>query len=220
MADDFDYRAVVRAAVEKVTGKKPPKDSPGLNPTPSRYMSDAWYLFASMIEGCDYPTAKFIFEKCIKEGAEVQAANAKRSADAQRRAAAKPMKLPTITQIDAAARHQICVWWARLGATDQAFSEGEKRIIHHLAGRYVEVGGYTKDFDEIRLPPIPQMRNRNDAALLVMFDRSNPQSAYSIERERHGGKLKVSEFAASLVPEFGGSASHIMRKVKYARIGR
>jgi hypothetical protein len=53
-----------------------------------------------------------------------------------------------------------------------------------------------------------------------MFDRTNPQSAYSIERERRGGKLTMPEFAASLVPKFGSSAGHVLRKVKYARLGR
>ena len=134
MADDFDYLAAARVAAGSVAGKKPAKDSPGLNPTASWYAGDAWYLFAIMIEKCGYPTAKFIFEKCIKKGAEVEAANAKRLADAQRRAGTPPMKLPTRRKIDAADRHQICVWWARLRATDQAFSESEKKIIRNSPG--------------------------------------------------------------------------------------
>jgi len=156
----------------------------------------------------------------MKDGAEIEAQNEKRATIAQRRAIAPPIKLPTIEQINAADRHQICVWWARLRGTDQDFSVDEKQIIGHLAGRYVEVGGYTKDFDETKLPPIPQKRNHDDAILVAMFDRTNPESAYSIARAERGGQLKVSEFAASLVPKWGNSAGHVIRKVKFARTGR
>jgi hypothetical protein len=198
-----------------------PSEPPYLNPTASWYTGDAWFLFANIIDSCGYPTAKFIFEKCIKEGAEIEAAKAKRVANAQRRAAAAPMKIPTIAQIDAAGHSQICIWWERLRSTEQKFdSASEKESVDRIQARYIEFGGYPKDYTEGKLPPIPQKRNHDDAALVAMFDRSNPQSPYSIAREKRGGKLKTAEFAASLVPEFGTSAGHIMRKVKYLRIGR
>lgn len=199
---------------------EPPSEPPFLNPTASWYLGDARILFEMICRNCDLPTAKFIFQRCVEEAVDQEEAQAAANKHRESRLHRPPIRLPSTKQIDAADRHQICVWWARLRGTDQAFSESEKIIIHHLAGRYVDLGGYTKDFDETKLPPIPQKRNHADEALLVMFDRTNPQSAYSIEREKRGGKLRAVEFAASLVPEFGTSAGHIIRKVKYLRIGR
>jgi hypothetical protein len=191
---------------------------PGLDPTASWYSGDAWYLFSIMIEKCGYATARVIFEKCIRDGAEIEAARAKRAAEAQRRAAAAPMKIPTIKQINGADRDRICIWYARLLTTEQHLNAREQKAVERLTKRYISFGGFPADFDR-KLPPIPKKRNHEDAVLIDMFDRSNPQSAYSIARTEHGGKLKVAEFAASLVPKFGTSAEHIMRKLKFQRTG-
>jgi hypothetical protein len=191
---------------------------PGLDPTASWYSGDAWYLFAIMIEKCGYPTAKHIFETCIEKGAEIETAKAKRAATARQRASAAPMKIPTLKEIDAADRERICIWYARLLTADQHLSSRQKSAVARLTQRYIEFGGFPTDF-VAKLPPIPKKRSHRDAVLIGMFDRSNPKSAYSVERKRRGGKLKVVEFAASLVPEYGSSAEHIMRKVKFQRTG-
>jgi hypothetical protein len=196
-----------------------PSVQPGLDPTASWYLGDAWYLFSVMMEKCGYPTAKIIFEKCIKDGAEIEAARAKRAAEVQRRASAAPMKIPTIREINGADRDRICIWYARLLTTEQHFNAREQKGVNRLQQRYIQFGGFPVDFAP-KLPPIPSKRNHGDAVLVDMFDRSNPESAYSIERKKRGGKLKDAEFAQSLVPEFGASAGHIMRKVKYQRTGR
>jgi hypothetical protein len=199
MAKEFDYLAAARAASVKGNWrKKNRKDSPGLDPTASWYAGDAWYLFASMIESCGYPTAKFIFEKCIKEGAEIEAKKEKRAATVQRRATAAPIELPTIEEIDAADRHQISVWWKQLSDTDQDFSADEKLVIHHLAGRYKEFGGYTADFNPHR-PPIKRKgaraRSAVNAKLPAMFaaekarnSRLGRERIAEIVIERHGTK--------------------------------
>jgi hypothetical protein len=195
-----------------------PSVQPGLDPTASWYSGDAWYLFSIMIEKCGYPTAKVIFEKCIRDGAEIETARAKRAAEVQRRAAAAPMKIPTIKQIDSADRDRVCIWYARLLTTEQHLNAREQKAVDRLTERYIEFGGFPTDFAP-KLPPIPTKRNHSDEVLVEMFDRSNPESAYSIERTKRAGKLKVAEFAASLVPEYGASAQHILRKVKYLRTG-
>jgi hypothetical protein len=198
---------------------EPPSDPPYLNPTANWFSGDAWFLFQEIVQRCGLPTAKFIFQKCINVADEKEdQARALEKAKAARRDRA-PIKLPTIEQIDAADRHQISVWWARLRGTDQDFSADQERKIQHLAGRYREVDGYTKDFDETKLPPIPKERNQADAALLAMFDRSDPQSAYSIACKKHGSELNIEEFAATLVPTHGTSAKHVLRKLKYQRTG-
>jgi hypothetical protein len=145
-------RTISRVVPSIIEGE-PPSEPPYLNPTASWYVGDARYLFAIMIEKCGYPTAKFIFEKCIKEGAEIEAANAKRSANAQQRPDAAPMKIPTIQEIDAADRNRICMWYARLLTTDQRFSNREKEAVDRLAKRYIEFGGFPAGFKP-KLPPI------------------------------------------------------------------
>jgi len=186
-------------------------------------MGDARYLFANMVDSCGYSIAKHIFQKCINEGAEIEAKKEKRVATAQRRATAAPIKLPTIEEIDAAAatadRHQISIWWARLSDTDQQdFSADEKLIIHHLAGRYKEFGGYTADFNP-NLPPIKRKgaRNRNapGAELPAMFDKTNPQSAFSIEKAKRNGSLGKEQFAELLASrpdkKYGPTAEAVLR---------
>lgn len=198
---------------------EPPSEPPHLNATASWYSGDAWFLFQEIVHRCDLPTARFIFRKCIAVADEQESRATALAKAKEARLGRGPIQLPTAKQISGADRHRICVWWARLRGTDQHFSVREKKIIGLLADRYKEVGGYPKDFDETKLPPIPQKRNHADAVLIAMFDRSDAKSAYSIERKKRGGRLKASEFAATLVPTYGASADHILRKVKYQRSG-
>jgi hypothetical protein len=145
-------RTISRVVPSIIEGE-PPSEPPYLNPTASWYAGDAWYLFAIIIEKCGLETAKFIFEKCIKEGTEIEAASAKRAAATQRRATAAPMKIPTIKEIKAADRDRICMWYARLLTTDQHLSLQEKKSVALLTKRYIEFGGFPADFVP-RLPPI------------------------------------------------------------------
>jgi hypothetical protein len=199
---------------------EPPSDPPYLNSTASWYSGDAWFLFQEIVQRCGLPSARFIFEKCIAVADEQESRAAAIAKTKAARRSRPPIPLPTAEQIAKADRRQICIWWARLRGTDQKFNAREKRLIAELRARYLDVGGYPAGFNENhQLPPIPKKRNKNDAVLVKMFDRRNPQSAYCIERKKRGGKLTVGDFAATLVPTYGASADHILRKVKYQRSG-
>jgi hypothetical protein len=193
-------------------------DKPGLDPTASWYSGDAWYLFAIIMEKCGYPTAKLIFETCVKEGAAIEEANVKRASEVEKRAAAAPMKIPTIKQIDAADRDRICLWYSRLLTTSQSFTPKERKAVDRLQQRYIQLGGFPAAWSP-KLPPIPAKRNHSDGVLLSMFDRNDPNSAFSLERARRSGMLTNAEYAASLVPQYGASGAHILRKLKYLKTG-
>jgi hypothetical protein len=202
---------------------EPPSEPPYLNRTASWYAGDAWYLFASIMGKCGFETAKFIFEKCIKEGAEIEAANAKRSANAQQRAGAAPMKIPTVQEIDAADRERICMWYARLLTTDQHFSNREREAVDRLTKRYIEFGGFPAGFKP-RLPPIKKKgavkRDAANAALPAMFDATNPRSAFSIEKAKRGGDLTKRDFAGLLVKsdkKFGKDVDSLLANLRYHR---
>jgi hypothetical protein len=196
------------------------RGQPGLDPSASWYAGDARYLFAIMIEKCGYPIAKVIFEKCIKEGAEIEAAKKKRAAKTQQRASAAPMKIPTPKEIDAADRERICMWYARLLATDQHLNAREKNAVARLTKRYIEFGGYPAGF-KANLPPLKKKgavkRDAVNAALPAMFDDRNPRSPFSMEKKRGGGKLTKHEYAASLIPKFGATAEHVLANLRYHR---
>jgi hypothetical protein len=205
--------------VPSETPNEPPSEPPYLNSTANWYSGDAWFLFQEIAERCGISTAKFIFENCVSVAQEQEdqsvAIEKARSARLKRR----PIKLPTVGEITAADRQQICVWWARLRGTDQKFDAREKQLIAKLSERYVEVGGYPTGFNENHLPPIPEKRNQGDAVLIEIFDRGNPKSAFSIAKKANGGRLTMEKFAASLVPKYGSSAAHILRKLKFVRSG-
>jgi hypothetical protein len=203
---------------------EPPSNPPFLNPTASACMSDAWYLFVNMVEKCDYSTAAWIFKKCIEQGADIEEARAKRTASAEKRAAAAPFKPPTITEIDAADRHQVCVWWERLRSTEQKFEDANVlKSIGRIQARYIEFGGYPAGYTEGKLPPIKKKgaikRVAPNAALPALFDPTNPESAFSIERAKRGGHLTQLEFAKHLVaggdPQFGTDAKSLLGNLRY-----
>jgi hypothetical protein len=197
---------------------EPPSEPPYLNPTASWYAGDAWYLFAIVIAKCGYPTAKFIFEKCIKEGAEIEAAKEKRTAAAQRRATAAPMKIPTIKEIDSADRERVCIWYTRWLETEQHLSAQEQKAVAHLTKRYIQFGGFPADFVP-RLPPIKRKgartRNAPGAELPAMFDKTNPQSSFSIEKAKRNGRFGKEQFAELLASrpdkKYGPTAEAVLR---------
>jgi hypothetical protein len=189
MAKEFDYLAAARAASDK-----PQKDSPGLDPTASRYLSDARYLFANMIESCGYPIAKHIFQKCIKEGAEIEAKKEKRVVTAQRRAKAPPIDLPPIAKQNAMSREDVCKWWIRFADTEQPYDERAR----HLWSLYQAFGGQPEGFNP-HLPPIKRKgaktRNAVNAQLPAMFDETNPESDFSIWKAKRNGRGTKEQFA-------------------------
>ena len=128
---------------------EPPSEPPYLNATASWYTGDAWFLFANMIESCGYPTAKFIFEQCIKEGADIIAKREKSRNKRAARANAPYLELPSIAQIDAMSRDQICRWYERFARIDQAYDERAARLL----ARYISFRGPAKGFKR-NVPPI------------------------------------------------------------------
>jgi hypothetical protein len=203
---------------------EPPSEPPYLNSTASWYSGDAWFLFEEIHQRCGLPTATHIFQKCIDVAAQQEEENAAIERRKRVRKERAPFKLPTISQIDSADRRQICLWWARLRGTDQRFSASEKKIIRRLAERYQEVDGYPKDFDETALPPTKKKgarkRNAPNAQLPAMFDANNPDSPFSIEKARRGGKMTEREFAEVLVASngpYGKSVDGLIANLRYHR---
>jgi hypothetical protein len=121
---------------------EPPSEPPYLNATASWHLGDAWFLFSNIIENCGYPTAKFIFEKCIKDADELEALHEKVKSERTAHALAPAVELPPIAEIDAMNREQICRWYARFSKTDQAYDERS----HRLLNRYLSFEGQPKDF--------------------------------------------------------------------------
>lgn len=170
MAKEFDYVAAAVAASERVAGKKPAKDSPGLDPTASWLFGDAQFLFEKIRQFCGLPIANFIFKECIKRGNEMQADREKAQSKKEVRERAPLLELPTKAKQDAMNREEICRWWARFANTDQAYDERA----HHLFRRYLAFGGQPEGFNP-NLPPIKKKgaRRRNApkaAELPAMFD--------------------------------------------------
>ena len=198
---------------------EPPSSLPYLNSTAHWYLADAWDLFYEICGRCDVPTAKHIFQKCISvaDEQEIQAAAIDKARAAQR--TRELNKLPTEEAIAAADRKTICNWWARLPG--RKFSAKEKTIVAALSRRYVEVGGYPHDFDPARLPPIKKRgsvkRNAINAGLPKLFDVNDPSSAFAVEKAKRGGKLTMTEFAATLVPAYGFDADHVLANLRYHR---
>ena len=184
---------------------KPPRSRPALNPTASWYSSEAWSLFSTISEQCGFAVAKFLFEQCIKMGAEQHQAKEKQAKDKRIRAEQAPLRLPTITQINAADRQRICMWWARLLKADQKFSPCETKIISRLTARYVEVGGYPVGFS-VKLPPTKKKGAVNRV--------SPADDLPNIFKARPEGLSKTA-FAETLVPRYGATAELVLRKLRH-----
>jgi len=197
---------------------EPPSDPPGLDATASWYVGDAWLLFREIYQRCGLSTAKFIFKKCISVAEQEIRALAIDTAKAAKRTR-ELNKLPTEEEIVGADRKKICNWWARLPT--RKLTTKEKGIVAILSQRYIEVGGYPADFDPARLPPIKKRgsvkHNAVNAGLPKLFDANNPSSAFSVEKAKRGGKLTMTEFAATLVPAYGFDADHVLANLRYHR---
>jgi hypothetical protein len=173
---------------------EPPSDPPFLNRTANWLLGDASFLFANIIESCGYATAKFIFEKCIKEAAEIEAQRERARGKQAARYLAPLLELPPIAEIDVMDREQVCRWYRRFARTDQAYDERSRRLLD----RYLSFGGQPNDFNS-NLPPIKPKGARNHKApgaelpALFAAERnrntrlSNPQIAEIIVK-KHGTK--------------------------------
>jgi hypothetical protein len=144
-------RTISRVVPSIIEGE-PPSEPPYLNPTASWYLGDAWDLFHDIVQRCGLPTAKFLFEQCIKEASRQEELRAKIDREKAARAKRTPIKLPTLKQIDAADHRQICRWWDLLQG--QELKSSEKKVIGRLAARYKDFGGYPEGYIEGKLPPI------------------------------------------------------------------
>jgi hypothetical protein len=199
---------------------EPRSEPPYLNPTAHWYTQDAWNLFHEIAQRCELPTAKFIFQKCISVAEEQENQAAKIAKEKATRRTRASIKLPTAEQIAAADRKRICNWWAQLRRTDQKFNAQEKRVIDLLWRRYVDVDGYPEGFNENLRPTKKRgsvKRKAPNRELPALFDSSNPDSAFSIEKAKRGGKLTQAEFAATLVPTYGHDAEHVLANLRYHR---
>jgi len=216
----------MRRKIRKISRIVPPiirgepcSEPPDLNPTASWYSGDAWLLFGEIARRCGLLTAKWIFQNCIRvaEEQERQTAATTKAKAAQR--TRELTKLPTAEQIAAADRKQISKWWARL--PDRKFNAREKRLYDLLLRRYVEVGGYDKDFKPNQLPPIKKVgsvkHNAPNRDLVALFDSANPQSAFSVEKANRGGKLTQTEFATTLIPTYGHDVENVLANLRYWR---
>jgi hypothetical protein len=196
----------LKPAGETTTDRTRAVSDQPLAPLASWYSSDAWMLFQAIYTQCGLAAATAIFEKCIAMGVDDAAAKGKRERAALVRARQAPLKLPTLAEINAADRERICIWWARLLAADQKFTAKENRIIARLSARYFKFGGQPAGFKP-RLPPIKKpgavKRDAVNAALPAMFDATNPQSAFSIEKAKHNGRLTKERFAEIFVERYG-----------------
>jgi hypothetical protein len=192
--------------------------TPGLDATASWYSSDAWSLFQTICAQCGLTAATTIFKKCVAMGAEDAATEQKRERAALARARQAPLKLPTLAEINAADRERICVWWARLLAADQKFTAKENRIIARLGARYFKFGGQPAGF-KAKIPPTKRKgaikRDAVNAALPAMFDTTNPQSSFSIEKAKRNGRLTKEQFAELLASradkKYGPTAEAVLR---------
>jgi hypothetical protein len=201
------------------TSRTDDDEPPGLNPTASWYLGYARFLLEKIAQRCGPQTAKWIFQKCI-QGAEEQQSQAAAIPRAKAARRARELtKWPTAEQIAAADRKQISTWWARL--PDRKLNAREKRLCDLLWGRYFEFGGYTEDFKPNQLPPIKKpgsvKRNAPNRRLPALFDAADPQSAFSVEKAKRGGKLKQAEFAATLVPMHGLTVDNVLANMRHWR---
>jgi hypothetical protein len=186
----------ISRVVPPIIEGEPRSEARYLNATAHWYSGDAWFLFEEIIQRCGLPTAKFIFQKCVSvaEEQENQAAAVAKARVAQ--CARELIRFPTAEEIAAADRGQISRWWARL--PDRKYDAQETRLYDLLRQRYVELGGYTKDFKPNQLPPIKKhgsvKRNAPNRDLPALFDSMKAKS---------GGKLTQIEFAEFLISKYG-----------------
>jgi hypothetical protein len=202
MPKDFDYLAEARAAGERV---KTILEKEG---------AQAKALFDRIVKRHGLGTAKALFERCInlapeptidEERQQYAAAKAQEKAAQNARSLAK---LPTLEQITAANRDLICKWY--YSWPDRKLEEKEYKIYCALLRRYIDVGGYPKDFNPSRLPPTKKrgsvMRESPNAQLPRLYDE---------EKAKRDGELTETAFAAIHAKRTGESPENVRKKLSY-----
>ena len=171
---------------------EPDKDPPYLNATASWYSGDAWFLFANIIEACGYPTAKFIFEKCLTEAAEIEAQREKVRGKQAARYLAALLELPPSAEIDVMDREQVCRWYTRFARTDHAYDDRSRRLLD----RYLSFGGQSKEFNP-NLPPIKRKGAKTHKA------RGSELPALFVAERTRNARLSNAQIAALIVQKHG-----------------
>jgi hypothetical protein len=177
--------------------------------------AQAQALFDRITKRHGLQTAKLLFERCIKlakgppsneEEQEQRTAEKTRAKAAQ--SARALTKLPTLEQIPTANRDQLCDWYYRW--PDRELKKKEHEVYTALLQRYVEVGGYPKDFNPNRLTPIKKrgsvMRNSPNAELPRLFEE---------EKAKHGGELTKAAFVKIHADRTGEDPGNIRKKLGY-----
>jgi len=181
--------------------------------------AQAQALFERITKRLGLPTAKLLFERCIKlakepsiEEEQEQRADALDTAKDKHRARAKN-ELPTNEEIDAAFaakdRKRMSTMWHRV-PWGRKFSIKEKQIIDHLWRRYANLDGDTVDFNPDELTPTKKrgstMRNSPNAELPRLYEEA---------KERHGQDLSPTAFARIHADQTGDTAENVRKKLDY-----
>jgi hypothetical protein len=155
--------------------------------------------FAKLCREFGEPTARLVMKRC----ADITEA----PAPVRPPRKLQDVKLPPAAEIEAMTCHKVCEWWRRIQDNGQVFEGGQKQSLTALAKRYRECDGYQ---GSILLMPLPfkqkgaSRKVRPPAAELpAMFDLSNPQSAFSIEKAKRNGRLTKERFAELVIEQHG-----------------
>jgi hypothetical protein len=200
---------------------EPPSDPPFLNATAHVMAVEVQLLFQKARDTCGIETAIFLFNRLAKAG----------RVPTPSKDGWSTLPYPTAEKVDAADRRQICLWYSKLCAPKD---KNEKSIFARIQQRYLKFGGATQairnDISAMKPPPPKKRKGPHNSKrellvrsdLLVIFDESDPESWWSLAKQGRLGRedprpLTKHEFAKTLVPAYGGSAEHILRKLKYLR---
>jgi hypothetical protein len=200
--DDDDYMRAAKKAGERVA-KILAKEG-----------AQAQVLFDRIAKRHGMPTAKLLFERCIRlaKDPSIQEEQKKRAAEkveakASQRARALT-KLPSLDQIAAADRNQICDWYYRW--PDRGLEKKEQDVYGVLLQRYVKMGGYPENFNPNRLTPTKKrgaiMRSSRNAELPVIFER---------EKARLGENFSKPAFYREHTDRFGPTPEDVRKKLDY-----
>ena len=203
-----------------------PKPAPYLDAAANAVSGEVWALFEKIRQTSGSEMAIELFKWVIEVAHEQE--------QSPRKDSRMTLRYPTMEKVAAADQRQICIWYLKL-CEPQA--NAEKAILTRIKERYLEFRGATRAImDEIsRLKPPPPTKRKGPhqsergnlirSDLLALFNENNPNSQWSLAKQ---GRLKLKggespqpltkeEFASLLVPAYGASGQHILRKLKYLR---
>lgn len=191
----------------------------------SSYFSEAQLLFDRIGAASNQMMARFVFEQTLAQNKQ----------PAFRPFETKPLKklqFPSMEDVEAANRRQICIWYAKLPTPQTTNS---KEAMARIAERYKDFGGCTPAIlREIEAMPDPPTKPKGahkanqltDYYLRAYFNEDNSHSPWSLAKrgallftDIPPGPMTKKQFAARLVPQFGDSADAILRRLKRLRTG-